>query len=421
MRSWPIRSRTSLDLTSVMERDRLTEGELAERADTSVERVRQLVDLGILEPEGGTFPRRDVMRARVVLELEAKGIDADGLAKALASGHLTLGYVESAGRRLPRVDQTFAQLSDEMGIPFETLQRFYVAFGLPRPHSDERVREEDLPVIKALPVLFGAGVGEGDVLRAVRIWGDSARRVAQFQTHYFHNTIEQPFRRRGLRDNEAFEAAIREVGVRMGHSGEQMLGWLFRRHAETFFTEHQFEHIETALEEAGIRERSAPSVEAVVFADLSGYTRLTEEAGDEVATQVSLTLAQLVSEIAARHRGEVVKMLGDGVLFHFRDPGEAVRASIEIVRSVRPRGLPPAHIGVNAGPMIYDEGDYFGRTVNIAARIASQAGAEQVFVGEDLVRSVSPHGFRVVEVGEFELKGVARPVKLFEAVPDYAE
>jgi adenylate cyclase len=404
-----------------MERDRLTEGELAQRAGTSVERVRQFADLGILEPEGGTFPRRDVMRARVVLELGAKGIDADGLAKALASGHLTLGYVESAVRRFPRLDQTFAQLSDDMGISFESLQRFYVAFGLPRPHADEHVREEDLPVIKALPVLFGAGVGEGDVLRAVRIWGDSARRVAQFQTHYFHHTIEQPFRRRGLRDNEAFEAALREVGVRMGHSGEQMLGWLFRRHAEVFFTEHQFEHIETALEEAGIRQRPARGVEAAVFADLTGYTRLTEEAGDEVAAQVSLTLAQLVSEIAARHQGEVVKMLGDGVHFHFRDPGDAVRASLEIVEDVSPNGLPPAHIGVNAGPMIYDEGDYFGRTVNIAARIASQAGAEQVFVGEDLVRNVSPTGFQVVEVGEFELKGVARPVKLFEAMPDHAE
>jgi class 3 adenylate cyclase len=71
--------------------------------------------------------------------------------------------------------------------------------------------------------------------------------------------------------------------------------------------------------------------------------------------------------------------------------------------------------------MIYDEGDYFGRTVNIAARIASQAGAGQVFVGEDLVRGVSPKGFQVVEVGEFELKGIARPVKLFQAVSDHAE
>jgi adenylate cyclase len=308
-----------------------------------------------------------------------------------------------------------------MGISFETLQRFYVAFGLPRPRSEEQVREEDLPVIKAIPVLFGAGVGEGEALRAVRVWGDSARRVAQFETHYFHHTIEQPFRGRGLRDNEAFEAALREVGVRMGHSGEQMLGWLFRRHAEAFFTEHQFEHVETALEEAGIRRRSPRGVEAAVFADLSGYTRLTEEAGDEVAAEVSLTLAQLVSEIAARHRGEVVKMLGDGVHFHFGDPGDAVRASLEIVESVRPRGLPPAHIGVNAGPMIYDEGDYFGRTVNIASRIASQAKADQVFVGEDAWRVVKPDGFRLVEAGRFELKGISQPVMIYEALRSDAD
>ena len=416
MRSWEIRSRTPFDATSGMERDRLTEDELVKRTGTSVERVRKLVDLGILEPEKGTFPRRDVMRARVVGDLEAKGIDADALARSLKSGHLTLGYLESAGRRFPRSDQTFAQISEDIGIPFETLGMLYVAFGLPRPQEDEFVRQEDLQVIRALPVLFGAGVGEGDVLRAVRVWGDSARRVAQFQTHYFHNTIEQPFRRAGLRDNEAFEAAIREVGLRMGHSGEQMLSWLFRRHAEILLTEHQFEHVETALEEAEIRQRPPRGVEAAAFADLSGYTRLTEEAGDDVAAGVSLKLAQLVNEIAARHRGDVVKMLGDGVHFHFRDPGDAVRASLEIVASVRPRGLPPAHVGVNAGPMIYDEGDYFGRTVNIAARIASQAAADQVFVSEDLVGTVEPMGFGLLEVGKFELKGIADPVMIYEAV-----
>jgi class 3 adenylate cyclase len=109
-------------------------------------------------------------------------------------------------------------------------------------------------------------------------------------------------------------------------------------------------------------------------------------------------------------------MLGDGVHFHFPDPGDAVRASLDIVEQVRPRGLPPAHVGVNAGPMIYDEGDYFGRTVNLAARIAGQAGADQVFVGEDLARSVRPEGFRLVNVGAFELKGVADPVVIHEAI-----
>jgi adenylate cyclase len=401
---------------SGMERDRVTEDELAARAGTSVEHVRDLADLGIIEPEQGTFPRRDIVRVRVVVELEAKGMDAAALGAAVASGHLTLGYLESAGRRFPRSDRTFAQLGEDIGIPVETLLAFYVAFGLPRPQRDERVREEDLPVLTALPVLFGAGVGEGEALRAVRVWGESARRVAQFQAHYFHHTVEEPFRRRGLRDNEAFEAAIREVGLRLGHSGEQMLGWLFRRHSEVFLIEHQFDHVEAALDEAGIRQRPPKGVEASVFADLSGYTRLTEEAGDEVAVQVALALAQFVNEIAARHQGEVVKMLGDGVHFHFRDPGDAIRASLEIVESVRSRGLPPAHVGVNAGPMIYEEGDYFGRTVNIAARIAAQAGADQVFVGEDAWRELTPNGFRLVEVGSFDLKGISQAVTIYEAV-----
>jgi adenylate cyclase len=400
-----------------MSRDELTENELAERAGTTVERIRQLVGLGLVEPHDGRFPRRDVMRVRVVEELKNKGMDADALASAVASGHLTLGYLESAGRRFPLSDRTFEQFAEDIGIQLETIQSLYVAFGLPRPRGDELVREEDAPTLQALPVMFGEGIGEGDLLRVGRVWGDSARRVAQFQAHYFHHTIEEPFRRRGMRDNEAYEAAIL-AGLRMGHSAEQIMSWLLRRQGEAFLTEHQFLHVETALEEAGIRQRSPRRNEAAAFADLSGYTKLTEEAGDDVAAHVSLTLAELVSEVAEEHRGEVVKMLGDGVHFHFRDPGDAVRASLEIVDTVAPRGLPPAHVGVNAGPMIYDGGDYFGRTVNIAARIAAQAAANQVFLGEDLVRDVEPRGYRVQEVGQFELKGIARPVTLFEAVRD---
>jgi adenylate cyclase len=108
-------------------------------------------------------------------------------------------------------------------------------------------------------------------------------------------------------------------------------------------------------------------------------------------------------------------MLGDGVLFHFGQPDDAVEASLELVATVRPRGLPPAHVGVNAGPMIYDEGDYFGRTVNLAARIASQARADQVFVGEDVVPTLTPDRFLLVEAGTFELKGIGRPVRILEA------
>ena len=173
-----------------------------------------------------------------------------------------------------------------------------------------------------------------------------------------------------------------------------MLAWLFRRHAETFMTEHQYEHAEVALEHAGVgsglRRASEPRVRR------PDRLRLTEEAGDEVAAHTSLELAELVKEVAVRHQGEVVKMLGDGVL-PLPTPEHAVLASLEIVASVGPRGPPPAHIGVNAGPVIYDEGDYFGRTVNIAARIASEAGPEEVLVGEAVVTTGRAEGVRFEE------------------------
>ena len=66
--------------------------------------------------------------------------------------------------------------------------------------------------------------------------------------------------------------------------------------------------------------------------------------------------------------------------------------------------------------MIYDEGDYFGRTVNIAARIASQAVQIQVFVGMDVVDAVELRGFRLEEVGAFELKGIRDPVTILQAI-----
>ena len=398
--------------------DRLTEAELAGRSGTTPDRIRELVELGILGPDDdGTFPRRDVMRTRVVAYLQEMGIGAADLGRALQSGHLTLGYLEAAGRRHPRSTLTLEEVAAQIGLACETLERVYVAFGLRAPQRDEAVREEDLAVLETLHVLVQAGVEAADVLRMARVWGDATRRIAQYLPHYFHEAVEAGFRQRGLDDNQAYEAAIREVGMRIGRSGEDLLGWLFRRHSEVFMTAHQLDHVEVALERAGIRRRPPRMPEAAVFADLSGYTALTEASGDEIAADVAMAFAELANEVATRHRGSVVKLLGDGVLLHFADPGDAVRASLALVAEAPALGLPPTHIGVNAGPMLYDQGDYFGRTINIASRIASHAEPGRVYVGESLVGAVPQEGFTLTQLGATELKGVAEPMILYEAHP----
>jgi adenylate cyclase len=151
------------------------------------------------------------------------------------------------------------------------------------------------------------------------------------------------------------------------------------------------------------------------FLDLVGYTRLTEERGDAAAAALTETLAVLVGRSARAHAGVPVKWLGDGVMVHFREPAGAVRSALGLVAQLPEAGLPPAHVGVAAGPVVVQGGDYFGRTVNLAARIAARAGADQVLVSQSVAESAMPEGVRFVELGEQPLEGIARPVRLLEA------
>jgi adenylate cyclase len=86
-----------------------------------------------------------------------------------------------------------------------------------------------------------------------------------------------------------------------------------------------------------------------------------------------------------------------------------------MVEQLPSAGLPPAHVGVAAGPVVVQGGDYYGRTVNLAARIADRAGAGQVLVAEQVVATAPPRGVAFVELGQVQLMGISRPVRVLEA------
>ena len=102
-------------------------------------------------------------------------------------------------------------------------------------------------------------------------------------------------------------------------------------------------------------------------------------------------------------------------MFHFPDPGQAVLCSLDLVDQAAEAGMPPAHVGVNAGPVVFRDGDYFGRTVNIASRIAGKAGPGEVLVSESVVGASDVDGVLFDRVGPVELKGVSGPVGVFRA------
>jgi len=151
---------------------------------------------------------------------------------------------------------------------------------------------------------------------------------------------------------------------------------------------------------------------AICFLDLTGYTRLTEERGDAAAADLAGALGRLVQQTSTTFGGKPVKWLGDGVMFWFREPGRGVEAALDMVNGARSAGLPPAHVGLHAGPVLFQEGDYFGRTVNVAARIADYARQGEVLVSQDVVDVSSVPGLSFDEIGFVDLKGVSEPVRL---------
>jgi adenylate cyclase len=103
-------------------------------------------------------------------------------------------------------------------------------------------------------------------------------------------------------------------------------------------------------------------------------------------------------------------------MFHFRDPGSGVVAALEMVDGARAAELPPAHVGLHSGPVLFQEGDYFGRTVNVAARIADYARQNEVLVSDEVVAaSANVSGVEFEAIGPVELKGVAEAVSLHVA------
>ena len=110
-----------------------------------------------------------------------------------------------------------------------------------------------------------------------------------------------------------------------------------------------------------------------------------------------------------------MKWLGDGVMFYFPDPGQGVLGVLQMVEGVAMEGLPPAHVGMHAGPVVFQEGDYFGRTVNLAARIAEYARPGEVLVSQEVVDAAQGAPVMFAEIGPVELKGVSGTLTLHAA------
>jgi adenylate cyclase len=390
--------------------------EVAIQAGVSLEQVTAFVDLGILRPaDDGSFSAGDVRRARVVQGLERAGLPLEAMAKVIEQGDLSFDFLDlSVYDRFSRLsDATFQDLSARRGIPLELLMVMRETIGFARPRAEDLVREDELRIASAIELQLSRDFKPAVIERWLRVYGESLRRIAETEADWWHTEIEVPHLTSGLDEAEVLEAASR-WGDEMTSAIQQALLAIYHAHQEHAWTDVFVADVESVLDRAGLRPRTK-TLPAMCFLDISGYTRLTEERGDEAAADLAARLTGSVQQVSERHGGKIVKWLGDGVMFHFRKAGPAVLAALEMVEEVSRSGLPPARVGVHAGPVVFQGGDYFGRTVNIAARIGEYARPGEVLVSQDVVDVAGLDDVDFTAIGPVELKGVSEPLPLHSA------
>lgn len=126
----------------------------------------------------------------------------------------------------------------------------------------------------------------------------------------------------------------------MTSAAQQALLAIYHAHQEHAWTDVFVADVESVLDRAGLRPRTK-TPPAMCFLDISGYTRLTEERGDQAAADLAARLTGSVQQVSERRGGKVVKWLGDGVMFHFREAGQAVLAALEMVERSHVRASHP--------------------------------------------------------------------------------
>jgi adenylate cyclase len=213
----------------------------------------------------------------------------------------------------------------------------------------------------------------------------------------------------------AEELSATDLSTNMSRLADAAVMAMYRAQQARAWTRNIIGSFEQMLAAAGLHSR-LERPPAMCFLDITGYTRLTQERGDEAAASLAGTLSRVVQRASVQHRGRAVKWLGDGVMFYFPDPGPGVVAALDMVDGVADAGLPPAHVGLHAGPIIYQEGDYYGQTVNIASRIAEYARPGEVLVSQAVVDTAADGlGTTFTQIGPVELKGMDGAMGLYAA------
>jgi len=387
----------------------LTLSEVAAGAGVSPATVRRWRRAGLIPLADGVWTPAAAAHVRMVARMRERGHSLAEIRRAAESGQFAPAFIEELlPSGTPSYDVRAAAAAT--GLEEETIERITTALGVGGLRAGE-LTAGDVEMLRYYSALLGAGMPLEAILQLARVYGQAFAQIADAEVRLVHIHVHEPLMREGVPALQIAEQMEGMAAATLPLAAPIMdyLHGLYLRH---FIEEDLIGHMEGEVRREG-PELGRMRV-ALAFADLAGYTRLTEERGEQAAVRAVERFVEAVQRtlpVGAR----IIKHLGDGVMIVAADPVALCGWAVDFLEQI-PAGVPPPRIGVHCGEVLYRDGDYFGRDVNQVARVVARAGPGEVLVTGAVVDAArGSTGIRFHPLGPVGLKGFAQPTELFRA------
>ena len=387
----------------------MTLTEAADRVGVTTGTLRRWIGQGLIPQYDGEWTAAAIGQARVVAKMRERGHSLTEIRTATEEGRLAFGFLEELFPSDPH-RYSFTDAARETGLDVGLVRRLIAGLGI-NTETVDTVSEDELQLLRYVAAVLDAGFPLVALLQLVRVYGQAMARIADAEVRLFHLYVHEPLLRSGTTGVETAEqmhAMSRQVLPLAG----PVLDGIHQRYLQFFMEQDVVGHMESDLDGTAVdlgRMRVA-----IAFADLTGYTRMTEEEGELSALDAVERFVEAV-EVTLPEEARIIKTIGDEVMIIGSDAAALTDWAVGFQAMQSERPLP--RIAVHYGVALFRDGDYYGRDINIASRVAARSGGGEVLVTRpvvDVVGKGGPH-LDFERIGEVTLKGFSESTEVFLA------
>ncbi len=382
-----------------------SQADVARQVGVTPATLRRWVRAGAVSTSDG-WTSAAIAHAKVVARLRKRGHSLREIRAAAEAGRLAAGPIEDL---FPSADAPYSldEAATLAGLQPALVGRLWSSMGFSHRFG-ARLTQGDVKLLGRAGAVLAAGLPTIALLQLTRVYGQVLAQLADAEVRLFHLYVHEPLMVGGVPAEEISEHMHGMAGDLLPLTSP-IMEHMHQRLMQHFIERDLLGHIDVGSPDAALDVGRVWVV--IVFADLAGYTRLTEERGEDAAVATVARLTEAIEHTLPRE-ARIIKTIGDEVMIVGHDPVALTEWAVgfRLVNSTAPQ----LRIGMHYGQALYRDGDYYGRDVNLAARVTARAEAGEILVTRPIVDACAGR-IAFESIGRAALKGVAEAAELFRA------